>query len=78
MESQLSPGDRIVCYTDGIVDQVDPHGEPFGVSMLERSVAASTSPDRDVHEVFDAIQRHSAGRIDDDCTVASIQYCTAD
>lgn len=71
----LSPGDRLVCYTDGIPDQVDARREPFGHARLERAVRGSEGCEGDVARVFDALLRHAGERaLDDDATVASVQF----
>lgn len=71
----LTPGDRLVCYTDGIPDQVNPHGESFGFDRLDIAVRASGDCETDVARLFDALQRHADTRsLDDDATVASVQF----
>lgn len=72
-EHRLRPGDRLVCYTDGIPDQADGSGERFGLGRLTSALGGSDGLEADVSTVFDALLRHAAGRaLDDDATVASI------
>jgi serine phosphatase RsbU (regulator of sigma subunit) len=70
----LAPGDRLVCFTDGIPDQADPSGDRFGFERLDAALRSSTDCADDVSRVFDALRRHAGGRtLDDDATVASVQ-----
>ncbi len=72
---RLGPGDRLLCYTDGIPDQAGPDGAPFGLDRLHAAVRASRDCETDVSGVFDALQRHAGARaLDDDATVASVQF----
>ncbi len=34
-EVQLAPGDRVIFYTDGLTDVMDPNNQPFGVDRLQ-------------------------------------------
>lgn len=71
----LRPGDRLVCYTDGIPDQAGARNDPFGFARLGDAVRASDSCESDVTRIFDALQRHAGQRaLDDDATVASVQF----
>ncbi len=71
----LRPGDRLVCFTDGIPDQVGPDGETFGFERLNAAVRSSGDCETDVARVFDALLRHAASRsLDDDATVASVGF----
>ncbi len=38
-KEQLSPGDRVVLYTDGIIEATSPHGELFGTHRLGDNVS---------------------------------------
>jgi sigma-B regulation protein RsbU (phosphoserine phosphatase) len=41
----LSPGDRIVFYTDGISEAVNPTGEMFGVSRIDAALSEASDLD---------------------------------
>ncbi len=74
-EHRLGPGDRLVCYTDGIPDQISPRQERFGFERLNAAVGSSRDCESDVARLFDALQRHADTRaLDDDATVASVQF----
>jgi len=69
----LSPGERVILYSDGAVEERNGHGEFFGLQRLVAALAATTSTNDDVAAVFEAI-RHFTGvtTLDDDVTIASI------
>jgi phosphoserine phosphatase RsbU/P len=71
----LRPADRLVCFTDGIPDQVDPSGDRFGMERLDAALRNAGDCESDVAFLFDALLRHAGGRaLDDDATVASVQF----
>ncbi|MFN7020746.1 MAG: SpoIIE family protein phosphatase [Phycisphaerales bacterium] len=73
----IAEGDRLVLYSDGIVEQRNLSGETFG---LERVLALRTDrepPDGFVNRVFAELQDFAARRtFDDDATIASIELVT--
>jgi serine phosphatase RsbU (regulator of sigma subunit) len=77
---RLGPGDRLVCYTDGIPDQVGADGERFGIDRVRAAVGSSADCEADVARLFDALLRHAGGGapggrgLDDDATVASVGF----
>jgi sigma-B regulation protein RsbU (phosphoserine phosphatase) len=69
----LGPRDRLVLYSDGIVEQRDSFGQEFGIARLEAAVQASDGPGADVQAVFEALDRFTRGAAPtDDATAASI------
>lgn len=79
----LKAGDRLVIYSDGVVDQVGSVGEPFGMARLDEAMALAAgrggasgeSPEDGVRGVMDALRAFApAGRLDDDATMALIEY----
>ncbi len=74
-EVQLSPGDRVVLFTDGLVEQRGPGGEQLGAERLAGALAGAGSPFEDVSRLFDALTRFAGARtLDDDATGASIEH----
>lgn len=75
---QLQPGDRVVCYTDGIIEARDPRGREFGLErftefLLRHHSTGLPVPEtlrRLVHSVVD----YHHGRLDDDATVLLVQW----
>lgn len=74
----LNPGDRLLVYSDGIIEQLGPASEPFGVPRLRGASARAHSVTDDVQQVFTdllAFARQRAGSpatLDDDATLASL------
>jgi hypothetical protein len=75
---QLEPGDRLVLYTDGIVEARDPHKREFGLEgfvdfIIRRNADGLPVPEtlrRLIHSILD----HHAGRLDDDATVLLMEW----
>ncbi len=70
----LAPGDRVILYSDGVIEQADPDGQAFEKSRVREVLGGTSSADEDVKALFDRIEEF-AGKIllDDDTTVASIE-----
>ncbi len=62
--------DRLLLYTDGLVDGLDPAGNVFGATRLETALASLQGDHLECLEgVFDALRGHLAGQPTvDDCT----------
>ena len=69
----LGDVDRIVLYSDGVIEQVDPEGEAFEIDRVREVLATTGSPKQDVEVLFEQLTEF-AGKslLDDDTTVASI------
>lgn len=72
----LTPGDLVVCFTDGIVERTDFRGEQYGEERLLDFVR--THSDRDVDQfiaqLFDQVSDFARGKEpDDDATVAVVR-----
>jgi sigma-B regulation protein RsbU (phosphoserine phosphatase) len=69
----FTPGQRLVLYTDGITDTVNPHGERFGMERLGEIInkGQNLSPDELTQKVFDEVDRFRDGvpQIDDETIV---------
>jgi len=78
LKDQISPGDRIVLYTDGVTEAIDKNGEFFSEERLERFLAENAStktPEQLVVDLHAAVQRFSKGVPQaDDVTVLSLRY----
>ncbi|MEA2564484.1 MAG: phosphoserine phosphatase RsbU/P [Acidobacteriota bacterium] len=66
-ELRLSPGDRLLLYTDGVTEALSPAGEPFGDERL-RDLAAS-SPDELLGRLAGWTGRQPGEPLDDDVTI---------
>jgi sigma-B regulation protein RsbU (phosphoserine phosphatase) len=68
---QLEPGDRIVMFTDGIVEAENPAGDDFGDSRLTDVIVRRRAADAStlVDGIFEQVTRFAAGPLQDDATV---------
>jgi sigma-B regulation protein RsbU (phosphoserine phosphatase) len=71
----LAPGDRLVLYTDGIIEAANAQWEEFGQHRLQALLRQETllSPEELADRIIAAVQRWSA-RQDDDLTVLICDY----
>lgn len=75
-QEQLEPGDRILMYTDGMVEVRDPQGHEFGVDrfvdFIVRQEADRMPVPETLRRLMHAVMAHHSDRLDDDATVL---YC---
>jgi phosphoserine phosphatase RsbU/P len=71
----LSPGDLVIAYTDGVVEASSPDGEEWGTKGLLAAVAKcdAEQPDEIVEAIFASLDDFSRGRQTDDATVAVVR-----
>ena len=73
---RLKPGDRLILYSDGIVEQPNTRNERFEIARLKGVIASSGSISDDVGKVFAALEAFSgSSTFMDDTTIASIEVC---
>jgi hypothetical protein len=74
----LQPGDRVLFYTDGIVEARSPAGELFGVErlvdLLVRNYAAALPAPETMRRVVRALLEHQEGQLDDDATMLLVEW----
>jgi serine phosphatase RsbU (regulator of sigma subunit) len=69
----ISPGDRIVLYSDGVVEHRDPAGDEFGATRLMSAIDSSEGVEDDVKLAVEALDAFvSDAGLEDDTTIASI------
>jgi len=77
-EIRLEPGDRLLCYTDGVIEARDPQGTLFGLERLGRLVeehSALALPTAEVlRRLSRAVREHRDGVIQDDATLMLIEW----
>ncbi|SEU30796.1 PP2C family protein-serine/threonine phosphatase [Nonomuraea wenchangensis] len=75
---QLEPGDRLLFYTDGIVEARSPDGEVFGLErfadFVVRHEADGVSAPETLRRLIQAILRHQGDRLQDDATVMTVEW----
>jgi sigma-B regulation protein RsbU (phosphoserine phosphatase) len=75
---EMHDGDRIVLFSDGVVEQCNPAGEQFGMDRVLEALADSKDAAGDTTRLIEAIQSFAETRsLADDVTVASISLSTA-
>jgi serine phosphatase RsbU (regulator of sigma subunit) len=74
----LQPGDRVLFYTDGVVESTSPDGETFGVDrladLLVRTAADGISPAETVRRLAAAVLAYNRRPLRDDATLLLLEY----
>lgn len=77
-EASLEPGDRILLYTDGVVESRDEAGEQFGLERFTDYIIRSTAAGQNAPEVLrlliHAILAHQHNELSDDATILMIEW----
>jgi serine phosphatase RsbU (regulator of sigma subunit) len=75
---QLQPRDRLILYTDGIVDARDEHGQQFGIERFTDYLVRHHADRLTVHEtlrrLIHAVLNHHGGHLTDDATVLLAEW----
>jgi serine phosphatase RsbU (regulator of sigma subunit) len=75
---QLQPGDRLLLYTDGVVEARDAQGKEFGHERFVDFIVRHHSGRQTLHETLRRLMRavvdHHAGSLDDDATVLLAEW----
>ena len=76
----LEPGDRLVLFTDGVVEARTAGGEFFGVERLAdfvaRQASAGLPAPEAMRQLMHAILAHQEGQLQDDATVVLVEWET--
>ncbi len=76
-ELQLAPGDAIVMYTDGILEETDTSGEEFGEKRALQVLSSQQDniPDLSCDSLVDAVKTfHGGTRLNDDICLLSFRW----
>lgn len=72
---RLEPGDRVVIFSDGVVEQSNPEGVMFGLHNAVEALRGSSGCGRDVSALFESVVRYAqSDSLQDDTTVASVTF----
>ena len=71
----LTPGARLVLYSDGVLEAQNPNGEEYGFAGIEQHFA---DPSASSQSLLDDVRRFASGApLEDDATVVTIETRTA-
>jgi serine phosphatase RsbU (regulator of sigma subunit) len=77
-ELQLQPGDRLLLYTDGVVEARSPEGEEFGVERLAdlfvRESGSGLLPSEVLRRLVGAALDYQRGPLRDDATILLLEW----
>lgn len=75
---QLEPGDRLLLYSDGIIEAQSPDGQLFGLDrftdFIIRREADGLSAPETLRRLIQTILDHQHGRLQDDATVLLVEW----
>ncbi|WP_406384986.1 PP2C family protein-serine/threonine phosphatase [Streptomyces sp. NBC_01618] len=75
---QLQRGDRVLCYTDGVIEERDAHGQPFGEQRLIRCVNQLEHREGGMRaealQLSQALKQERGGSTSDDATLFLIEW----
>ena len=75
---QLEPGDRVLFYTDGVVEARSPDGEFFGVERLvdlvTRNLAGDLPTPETMRRVVRSLLSHQQGQLSDDASLLLLEW----
>jgi sigma-B regulation protein RsbU (phosphoserine phosphatase) len=71
----VQPGERLVLFSDGLIEALSPDGEEFGIDGV-RNVLSNIREDgarRITATLLEAVEKHSPGAREDDLTILAMQ-----
>lgn len=72
---KIAPGDRIVIFSDGVVEQHSPDGGTYGFPSVLSALAPTTNEAEDVQVLLDGLQSYAeSDDLSDDVTIASLRF----
>jgi serine phosphatase RsbU (regulator of sigma subunit) len=79
---QLEPGDRVLLYTDGVIEGRAADGKPFGIELLSDFIIQHSHSDIPIPEILrrltQTITEYQHGRLSDDATIVLVEWMPAD
>ncbi|MFP5218514.1 MAG: PP2C family protein-serine/threonine phosphatase [Actinomycetes bacterium] len=78
VQASLEPGDRVLMFSDGVVEARDPDGAFFGtdrlVDLLTRAESARQTPPETLRRLVLAVLEHQRGTLQDDATLLMLEW----
>lgn len=71
---ELAPGDVLIIYTDGAFEARDRLGHSLGLAAIKDLMHSQPPPRNWPQFIVSAVERHNAGRADDDILVAALTF----
>ena len=75
---RLSPGDRLLFFSDGVVEARAPTGEPFGeerlADELKKQCLDGVSPSETMRRLLHAVTGHHGTQLRDDATMVLVEW----
>jgi len=75
--TDLSPGDTLILYTDGVFESRDRAGRQFGLKRLRALLDLRPAPRHWPQFIAAEVGRQSAGRTEDDILIAALTFCAS-
>ena len=79
---QLEPGDRVLLYTDGVIEGRAADGKPFGIELLSDFIIQHSHSGIPIPEILrrltQTITEYQHGRLSDDATIVLVEWMPAD
>ena len=72
----MSPGDRLVLFTDGFLEAKSPQGEIFGENRFAEAIISHAALDSGAlgKELVATVEEFAAGKLDDDLTMLVVEF----
>lgn len=78
VEASLEPGDRVLLFSDGVVEARSPEGDFFGterlIEMLVRQESHQQPPPETLRRLILAVLEHQRGMLQDDATLLLLEW----
>jgi len=75
---RLQPGDRVLFYSDGVVEARPASGEQFGldrlISEVEQYIGAGVLPSETLRRLAARLRQHRGGKLEDDATLVFLEW----
>lgn len=75
---QLEPGDHVLFFSDGVIEERSESGEMFGMDRLserwEHHAASDLQPDEVLRRLIEDVMGHSRGKLRDDASLVILRW----